>query len=480
MEPTVQSTIPASEMLDHATSGMSHRFLTKLLQTLEQYTGTLYVPLPSNGLYRVSPAAARAFDILKAQGVIDRIHRHDRLYPDEPSLIAYTTYSSSTEGMVGYGRDFFSEEAALWRALAEGTERALWRDTNPWKDSMRLASYTEIGDNALDIFAVTGFSDSQRLAHLELRYTPDTPFRWVPARALLSGKTIWCPGQLMSAHYARTYATQHAGTGMPAAEPMIRWAVSTGLATGATHDDALLAGICEVIERDAFMITHINKLTPERFDMEHLATQNTRIRDLLARLARHNLTAYAWRLPTDMPTAVILGAIVDETGIGPRITFGARATFDVAEGVINALTEALSLRIGIRGSFRDTSVTVPLTKKSRVAYWAQKENVNDLAHLFAGTSVQHTLETPPPRTEWLDMLKKALRIAGMEAYYVDFTTDDMLDIPLYTVNVLIPEMQPLNLEERIRYDSGKRLTEVPQKLGLTPAPQPNPLPHPFS
>lgn len=478
MHPTLQSTVPASEIIDRVTSGMSRRFLQKLLQTLEQYTGALYVPEPVNLLYQVSPVAARAFDILKKNGVIDRIHRHDRTYPDEPNLIAYTTYSSTAEGMVGYGRDFFSEEAALWRALAEGTERALWRDADPWKDTMRLATYTEMSDKALDIFAVTGFSDSQRIAHLELRYTPDTPFRWIPVRAVGSGKTIWCPAQLMSAYYARTYATPRAN--MPASEPMIRWTVSTGLATGATHDDALLAGICEVIERDAFMITHLNKLTPERFDLAHLATQNERIRELLARLTRHNLTAHAWKLPTDMPTTVVLGAIVDETGVGPRITFGARATFDVAEGIINALTEAFSLRVGIRGSFRETPVTPPLTKKSRVAYWAQKENLDDLAHLFAGTPIQHTLETPPPRSTWLSTLKEALHTAGMEAYYVDFTTEEMLEIPLYTVNVLISEMQPLNLEERVRYDSGTRLNEVPKKLGYTPAAQPNPLPHPFS
>jgi ribosomal protein S12 methylthiotransferase accessory factor YcaO len=228
------------------------------------------------------------------------------------------------------------------------------------------------------------------------------------------------------------------------------------------------------------MITHLNKLTPVRFDMTHLATQNERIRDVVAACARHNLTVHAWSLPTDMPVPVILGAIVDESGVGARITFGARATFDVAEAVINALTEALSLRIGIRSSFRDTPITPPLTKKSRVAYWAQKENLDDLAHLFASPLVQHTLEAPPPRDTWLDILKDALRAAAMEVYYADLTTDALREIPLYTVNVLISEMQPLNLEERIPYDSGTRLTEVPKKLGYKPAPQPNPLPHPFS
>ena len=43
---------------------------------------------------------------------------------------------------------------------------------------------------------------------------------------------------------------------------MLRWAVTTGLATGQSLEEAIAKGILEVVERDAFMISYLNRLSP--------------------------------------------------------------------------------------------------------------------------------------------------------------------------------------------------------------------------
>ncbi len=71
----------------------------------------------------------------------------------------------------------------------------------------------------------------------------------------------------------------------------------------------------------------------------------------------------------------------------------------------------------------------------------------------------------------------------MEIVYVDISNNKLKKYGIKVVKVIIPQLQPLYLDERYPYLGGTRLYEVPIKLGfLKTAKQENELnkiPHPF-
>jgi len=67
----------------------------------------------------------------------------------------------------------------------------------------------------------------------------------------------------------------------------------------------------------------------------------------------------------------------------------------------------------------------------------------------------------------------------MKVIYVDLTPSNLKNKKIYVVKVLVPEFQPLYLDERFPYWEGKRLKEIPQKLRFIPCKNINKFPHPF-
>jgi ribosomal protein S12 methylthiotransferase accessory factor len=70
----------------------------------------------------------------------------------------------------------------------------------------------------------------------------------------------------------------------------------------------------------------------------------------------------------------------------------------------------------------------------------------------------------------------------MDVVVCDLTTPDIAALDLSVVRVVVPGMNPLFMGHKNRARGGRRLYEVPQRLGhpgLEPGQQDNPYPHPF-
>jgi ribosomal protein S12 methylthiotransferase accessory factor len=83
-------------------------------------------------------------------------------------------------------------------------------------------------------------------------------------------------------------------------------------------------------------------------------------------------------------------------------------------------------------------------------------------------------------------LRKVLSILdkrGFDVLVVDLTTPDVRELGLHVVRVLIPGLQPLHGDHCYPFLGGKRLYEVPCRLGLRNNPLREDkvfkLPHPF-
>lgn len=460
------------------------------LNLLEKYFGTsILLEIPDhlqNVEPEMLPAINTAYD-LKRLGLIKEIKESPK-FPDEPFV-----HIVSAIGANSGGADFFSREKSYWKALGETVERYLWRNSDFfYRQTLEKKSYSEIKNEAVDIFELAGFLNEQKKNIDVLKFDEKTVFGWIPARSIASGKKIWCPAQLASSKYFRENVKTAEGENRN--EPMLRWSVTTGIATGQSLEEALAKGILEVVERDAFMISYLNKLSPPIADLDNLAEQDSDLEKILKNFRRYNLEAHLLQLPTDFPTHAYLAIVIDRTGLGPALSAGASADFDLKTCLLDGLSEALNVRLTLKKSFREeTGPSEKLDHRGRLLWWAKGENIPKIDFFLRGKKVKLDLEKEKSifsehgekssrrkyYAEKLDLLKKYLREKNYEAVYAELTDPDIRKLGFRSVQVVVPELQPMHLYESIPYFGGKRLKEIPQKFGYKPAEELNIVPHPF-
>jgi ribosomal protein S12 methylthiotransferase accessory factor len=80
----------------------------------------------------------------------------------------------------------------------------------------------------------------------------------------------------------------------------------------------------------------------------------------------------------------------------------------------------------------------------------------------AAASLAHTSETAV-----LHALLSHLRQAGLEAFAVDLTTDELLEAGFVAVRVVVPGLQPVSFWPRAQYRAHPRLYQAPAAMGYT-------------
>lgn len=268
-------------------------------------------------------------------------------------------------------------------------------------------------------------------------------------------------------------------------------AMSTGLACATDLDTAVLKGILECVERDAFMITWMNMLPAPRVDIRsHPAL--ARLHD--ERLARDGLRYLLFRTVTDLAISCFLCLLVDDRRTPPMIAAGGAAGLDPVAAAAKAMTEAVQTRewakfLGRNGAVFDFSSDFSDIRdfEDHVALYAY----GDLAHALDFLVSQ---ECVPDDQGWkslatgdvkrdLEITLGILRDAGIRVATMDLTTDDVAATGLRVARAVLPDLQPLDADYRHRFFGGRRLYEVPVRLGYRDNPlrieEMNPYPHPF-
>lgn len=426
---------------------------------------------------------------LQKYGLIDYIKKNRRVYHDAPKLTSFQARSHKLpHESMGYGADFFYEEDALWRTLGEAQERALWRYVDYYSHKGIRASYKELSTSTLCInpHDLVGFTDIQKNEHACLQFTADTVFHWTKTTSLTAGKTVYCPTQLLSNRYAREHCCFPRHINCPKEkEPLLRWCITTGLGTGQTPRQALIAGINEVIERDAFMSTYLNKLSPPQIDLEYLRTQDNELDDILSIFERYQLSIRVIKLVTDFPVHALGSIITDDTEAGPAIAIATNVEVDFRTALLGALRENMAVYFMARGVKMDKKVKADnpktLGQKGRVKYWTDHTRSQELAFLYKNNTLQRPdIQSPAPsEREQLKILKKACLDNEQPAYYLDITKASNIKTGIHTTNVVMPGMHPLHLEESLPYFDTRRVHKVAKKCGYEPLTPLNSEPHPF-
>lgn len=381
--------------------------------------------------------------------------------PDEPPLPGYWV---RVDGIRGSAVDVASRARALDRALGEAVERFVWHRL-PGRRDIRRSVRAELPDAVLDLNRLAGYSDELRRCDPRLQWAADTPFHWVRGVSLTAGTPVWVPLQLVSAD------------GRCDDEPELRPRVTTGVAAHPDHDIAILNGLLEVIERDAFMLTWLARRPTVPLDVER--AEDVHLRGFVERLLAARFVPRAVRLETDTDVPVVLGLVLDDSGAGPRLSVGAAAHPSVSRATLAALGEAFASWKWIQHLAQSNRAVpedaVDLDLETRLLWWTQGDRWMDLEWLWGGPAAAVGNDHEPPLT--LPDLVARLRDLGEDVIVVDLTTEALaVQLDYHVVAVVVPGFHPMHLRERRPALLSRRLTAVLRAPG---DPAINTLPHPF-
>jgi len=389
------------------------------------------------------------------------------------------TALTGVAGTVAGGGSGRSLDAALVAAVAEVAERysAGWSTD---ADAV-VATAAELGDEAVapDRFALFSARQYAQPGFPYARFTSRTRVAWVRGLSLADASPVWLPAQLV-----------YLGWRLRSGETPIAAATSSGLAAHATLAEAALAGLYELLERDAFMITWGARLSWPRLrwgaDHPLAAFSGRYLSPTGLRLAALDLSR-VWDVPC------VLGvARSDAAGEAP-VGVGAAAAATIDRAAEKALDEAVRVRSWARAlrSLDPGGAAVRAPDEishfaEHVGHYARSEHAALTAFLDASPDRRDVEDVPGLVADdvgaQLAELCARLAARGASAYAVDVTAPDVRAAGVAVARVIAPELCPLDVVHRLRYLGGRRRYEVPVRLGLRTRlaeDDLNPDPHPF-
>lgn len=250
---------------------------------------------------------------------------------------------------------------------------------------LRLASQAELArDGAL--VEVEGLPRS-RLG----RFDPLQPILWIEGQDLLSGQSLWLPFEMVSTNYT-----------LPQPPGSYAFAANTnGLASGNLLEEAVLHGLCELIERDAMALWRLEGPEARARTRVRLESVDAEVaRDLLARFENSGVEIGLWEVTSDIEVATFCCVAVDRDGgtTEPELGAGCHPAREIA--LLRALSEAAQSRTtriaGSRDDFAPESYgqTARSVRRAAARDWLATAPRRDYgaAPDFAGASIEADLQ----------------------------------------------------------------------------------------
>ncbi|MDQ4145412.1 MAG: YcaO-like family protein [Actinomycetota bacterium] len=244
---------------------------------------------------------------------------------------------------------------------------------------------------------------------------------------------------------------------------------TTGLACHVDLSQAILAGVCEVLERDALAIWWHNRLPLVPLDVA-----GTDAAELLAGpLAASGAEFSLFGLPTDTRLPVVL-AVARTRDAWPHAVVGCACRENPVAAASRALCEAAQMlfRQRRRPSRRLSSIR---SFNDHADFYGGAEGAGLLdqilsplerpAHLSTlSVSNRHALGDDGLKR--LDTVLSRVARAGLEVLVADMTTEDVALAGFFVVRVIVPGTVDMSADERYPRLGARRLYELPAHLGL--------------
>jgi ribosomal protein S12 methylthiotransferase accessory factor len=403
--------------------------------------------------------------------------------PDDARAVTVSCLLADGEPTVGHrvvdhaGSSATDADSALAAALGEAAERY----SAAFVPHSRLVrgSTRRLGPVAVrpERFALCHERQYEQPGFPLVPLTDDTELAWVDGISLPGGERVLLPAQLVFLE-------------RPEGDPNVAVPTSSGCACGRTFDDAVLAGLLELVERDAFVLVWSNRLSLPLLEWRGAADVAALDRRYFAGTGL-GYAAVDCSCFLDVPVA--LGVVHGPAGELGALGVGAAAAPTAGEAWWKALGEAFAVRRWARDSGFEHALDEPFSAwdiqsfEQHVLWWADPGRAERAAFLDASSERRPVAEIPPLEGDdaWsrVEAICRRLAGRGLSAYAVDVTAPDVREAGLWVARAVVPELCPLDVVHGIRYLGGRRLYEAPVEAGLRDRPldpsELNPDPHPF-
>jgi putative methanogenesis marker protein 1 len=393
-------------------------------------TGTHRVCPPEETLRRVGPHLRR-FGITRVADVtgLDRI--------GIPVFMAVRPNSRSLAVSQGKGLDAASARAS---AVMEAVElHHAEHVTRP----VLLQSYADLRRHrtVADPDELSLISDSLFSAHW--------PIPWIEGVDLVTDRPVWVPYELV-----------HADTTVPPVPGSGCFERGTnGLASGNTPAEAVLHGLCEVVERDACALWEHRSSADQAASRIDLGTvDDPAVTGLVERFLSAGVAVEVWDVTSDIGISAFRAMIFDEASdpllypMGAALGAGCHPDRDVA--LCRALTEAAQSRLTAIAGSRDDLV--------RADYGAdQVERAMAYHRLVRGDGAARVdaRSIPSLATDTVDadieVVLARLRAVGLGQAIVVDLSDPGSDVPVSVGRVIVPGLE--GPTDAARYRPGPRV-----------------------
>jgi ribosomal protein S12 methylthiotransferase accessory factor len=421
-------------------------------------------------------------------GVVQEVHELPT-DDDDPNFFHYLSRSCDTgrftplSNFRNNGGVSVDRYVAVAKALGEAVERycsAIFR-----YDDLLLAPYSALEGRATppDAFALYRAEQFASEGFQWQPFTPESKVHWAKGVSLVTGEETLLPAAMVYVPYH--YVLSREDT--PICQP-----ISTGLALGCSFEEAALSGLCEVVERDAFTLTWHARISHPRINPASLPESG---RDILRRYADVGLEVRLMDITTDVRFPTVMTIALSDSTTSPAVAVAA-ATDPSAETAMLKSLEELAHTRKFAKQLMEYTPPIPvdvergfpqvLDQRHHLRFYCPQEAKKYIEFAWASPEVRDfdtvvDASTGDARRE-LNALVQGLRQAGLDPIACDLTTPDIAGLGLRVVRAVVPGMHPLFMGHRNRALGGRRLYEVPQKLGhrgLQRGEADNPYPHPF-
>jgi len=394
----------------------------------------------------------------------------------------------------GWGRslDYATSEAT---AIAEALERLGGLAPRGVTTVVR-APYRELVGQALNP-QLLGLYPEDRYVHESLpyrRFDEDLVLPWVYGYSFAHQAPILVPESY--AYYGHHHNSTHSQ------RPFV-YEISNGCALGNCLEEAVLHGLLEVAERDAFLLTWYARLSIPRVDPETIDDPTARL--LISRIATTtglSVALFVSTMEQGIPCWWVMGIDERQRSAFPKAVCAAGSGLDASSALLNALSELAGVAESARRPLDAATVTRALemvedpalvremSDHSLLYYHPQAFNrfdfLLDSKAMISFSEVKRRWPWPH-HLDLSDDLREAVARylrCGLDVIVVQQTTDEHRAGGFDCVKVVVPGTLPMTFGHSLRRTDGiPRILDVPVTLGYRDRPlQPfeiNRYPHPF-
>ncbi len=385
---------------------------------------------------------------------------------------------------VGVGRTLSYDRSQVV-AILEGIERYGGMEPRGKKTTV-FDSYNNLSHVALDPRKLGLHSESQyNLPGFPFKpFDPAKKMYWVWGYCLTTNEPILVPE--VCAYYGLNYRD--------GIQNSFVYEISNGCSLGGNLQEAILHGIFEVIERDAFLMAWYRKLRLKKINTESIADRETQLMlTKFEHVTDYDVHLFDMTMENGVPSVWALAKNRGDSGM--NILCAAGAHCDPVKAIQSSLHEVAGILIALQDKFekRKTALYEMVHNSHLVKHmedhsllYGLKETESRFDFLLDANNREYTIDElysgklyTGSLASDLQKLIQRFRDLELDVIVIDQTSEEMKRHALCCVKVLIPGMLPMTFgHDMRRVDGFEKLTKVPKQLGLKENGL-NPFPHPF-